>query len=91
MEYIWKILRANFRRNRSRDTGFQAKKTDMSIDGLNRSSSKTNCRRIKVSDLKAPGNVVSALTFKLFLFLFFFFYVKLSYMYKNPKPLKLET
>ena len=40
-----------------------SKKTEMPI-GLNRSSSKANCRRIEFSNLAAPGNAVSAPRFK---------------------------
>ena len=51
--------------NRSRDTDFEPK-IEIQIGGLNRSSSKTNCRRrIKFSNLEVPGNRVSAPKFKL--------------------------
>ena len=55
MENTWIILCGNFGGNRSRD------RVSEPIRGLNSSSSNTNCkRRIKVSNLEAPGNPVSA-------------------------------
>ena len=45
----------------------------MPIGGLNRSSSKTNCRRIKLSSLEAPANTVLASRFKLWQFRQYFF------------------
>ena len=50
-------------------------KTEMPIIGSNRSCSKTDCRRIKFSNLEPPGNAVSELPHLIFLnsdFLFFF-------------------
>ena len=42
-------------------------KTEMPIGGSNRFSSKTICRRIKLSNLEAPG-MYSSTTFELFEF-----------------------
>ena len=61
--------------NRSRDTGFQAKKLKSQlVRGLNRSSSITNCgKRINFLNLEAPGDETLAFTFKLSEFRYFFF------------------
>ena len=61
MGHIYILLSGNFGGNRSRDTGFRAKK-EMPIAALNSSSSKTNgTRGIKVLNLEASGHALSAL------------------------------
>ena len=65
MRHMLIILSANFGTNRSRYR-ISEPKTDIPIEGLNSSSSKTNRRRrIKVSNLEASGHAVSAPEIKL--------------------------
>ena len=59
------ILSTNFWGNRSCNTGFQSK-TEMPLEGLNSSSSKTNrISAIKVSNLEVTGHAVLAPKIKL--------------------------
>ena len=68
-------------------------RTEMPIEGLNSSSSKTNRRRrIKVSNWEAPGRAVSAPKIKIWRFQHFFIYLSTFFIdTTTPKPPKLET
>ena len=103
MVNVWKNHFTKFGSNRSRDKVFEVKKTEKPVGDSNFSAQKLIAKkRIKSSNLEAPGKAVSApkiffFNFDTFIILFFvlLFYVFVSirnnFLYKNFETTKAKN